>query len=221
MKINASTKSLVERLCDLKICAISVLSFIGSVCAPDQATLKAENHAFQCIPAGPHNAITSELLEVGSVCGLDPDLVGIRSISLAARYRVAACSSKFLRGLEMIGTARGHNGTPLFALSPAWEHEFLIASMALNTADAFDIVFLLDRDDTFDEVPQNKNRKLPLGYFRSHFGSRAILVQVNIVAVSDHVFHRFLVDLLIQVSATQVPLFLCILFRFDVYQSRK
>ena len=33
-KINASTKSLVERLCDFKIYAISVLSFIGSVCAP-------------------------------------------------------------------------------------------------------------------------------------------------------------------------------------------
>ena len=42
MKINASTKSLVERLCDLKIYVISVLSFIGSVCAPDKATLKAE-----------------------------------------------------------------------------------------------------------------------------------------------------------------------------------
>ena len=44
LKINASTKSLVERLCDFKIYAISVLSFIGSVCAPDKATLKAENH---------------------------------------------------------------------------------------------------------------------------------------------------------------------------------
>ena len=33
LKINASTKSLVERLCDFKIYAISVLSFIGSVCA--------------------------------------------------------------------------------------------------------------------------------------------------------------------------------------------
>ena len=53
MKINTSTKSLVERLCDLKIYAISVLSFIGSVCAPDKATLKAENHALQCTTAGP------------------------------------------------------------------------------------------------------------------------------------------------------------------------
>ena len=43
---------------------------------------------------------------------------------------------------------------------------------------------------------------------RNHFGSRAISVQVNIVAVSDHVFHRFPFDLLIQVSATKLSLFL-------------
>ena len=91
LKINASTKSLVERLCDLKINATSVLSFIGSVCAPDKATLKAENHALQCTTAGPYNAIPSNLLGVGCVCGLGPDLVGIHSISLAARHRVAAC----------------------------------------------------------------------------------------------------------------------------------
>ena len=40
MKINTSTISLVERLCDFKMYAISVLSFIGSVCAPDKATIK-------------------------------------------------------------------------------------------------------------------------------------------------------------------------------------
>ena len=68
MKINASTKSQVERLCDLKIYAISVLSFIGSVCAPDKATLEAENHALQCTTAGPYNALPSTLLGVGCVC---------------------------------------------------------------------------------------------------------------------------------------------------------
>ena len=91
---------LVERLCDIKIYAISVLNFIGSVCAPDQATLKAENYAIQCTTAGPYNAIPSNLLAVGSVCGLGPVLVGIQSLSLAARYRVAACSSFLRRGLE-------------------------------------------------------------------------------------------------------------------------
>ena len=70
-------------LCDFKIYAISVLSFIGSVCAPDKATIKAENHHLQCTTAGPYNAVPSKLLAVGSVCGLGPDLVGIHSISLA------------------------------------------------------------------------------------------------------------------------------------------
>ena len=51
-----------------------------------------------------------------------------------------------------------------------------------------------------------------LGVIRRHFGSRAISVQVNIVAVSAHVFHRFPFDLLIQMSATQLSLFLCIPF---------
>ena len=102
LKINASTKSLVERLCDFKIYAISVLSFIGSVCAPDKATLKAENHALQCTTATPCHAFPSNLLGVGSVCGLGPDLVGIHSVSLAARYRVAACSTTLNQGLEKI-----------------------------------------------------------------------------------------------------------------------
>ena len=47
---------------------------------------------------------------------------------------------------------------------------------------------------------------------RGHFGSRAIPVQVNIVALSDHVFHRFPSDLFIQVSATKISLFLSIAF---------
>ena len=46
---------------------------------------------------------------------------------------------------------------------PAWEHEFLIPSMALSTADAFDIGCRLDRDDTLDEVPQNKQQKVATG----------------------------------------------------------
>ena len=58
----------------------------------------------------------SNLLGVGSVCGHGPDLVGIHSISLAARYRVAACSTTLRQGLEKIQTARGHNSAPIFSL---------------------------------------------------------------------------------------------------------
>ena len=136
---------------------------MASVCAPDNATLKAENHALQCTTAGPYNAISSSLLQVGSICGLGPDLIGIHSISLAARYRVAACSSTLRRGLEKVNEARGHNCTPLFALSPAWERDFLFPSMTFHTANAFDIVCRLDRDDTLDETPQNNKQKVATG----------------------------------------------------------
>ena len=153
MKINASIKSLVERLCDFKIYAISVLSFIGSVCAPDKATLKAENHALQCTTAGPYNAISSSLLQVRSICGLGPDLVGIHSFSSAARYRVAAGSSTLRRGLNKVNEARGHNCTPLFALSPAWEHEFLFPSIDWTVTTLLTMFY------------RSKNRKLPPVYF--------------------------------------------------------
>ena len=49
------------------------------------------------------------------------------------------------------------------SLSPIWEKEFLVPSMALNTANAFDIACLLDRNDTLDEVPQNKKQKIATG----------------------------------------------------------
>ena len=48
------------------------------------------------------------------------DLVGIHSISLAAWYRVAACSTTLSQGLEKINMARGFR-----SLSPIWENNFL------------------------------------------------------------------------------------------------
>ena len=105
LNINASTKSLVERLCELKIYAVSVLSYIGSICAPDKATLRAEDHAPQCTTAGLYNAVPTSLPVVGSVRGLGPDLVGIHAISLAARYRTATCSNTLNQGLEKIQAA--------------------------------------------------------------------------------------------------------------------
>ena len=137
-----------------------MLSFIGSVCAPDNATLKAENHALQCTTAGPYNAIPASLLQVRSICGLGPDVIGIHSISVAARMIILSSQRSC-----KINEARGHSCTPLFVLSPAWEREFLFPSMTFHTANAFDIACRLDHDDILDEVPQNKNRKLPLGYF--------------------------------------------------------
>ena len=108
--MNASTKSLVERLCDFKICALCVLVFVlGSISAPDEATLKDEAHALQCTTAGPYNAIPTELLRVGSVCGLGPDILGIHAISLAARFRTASNSGTLANGLAKIQAAREYD----------------------------------------------------------------------------------------------------------------
>ena len=136
-------KSLVERLCEFKIYAISVLSFIGSVCAPDNYLRLAPS----------------------------VDLVLIWLAFIPSVWRLAIglqrAHSHFAEVLKK--SVAGHNCTPLFALSPAWVREFLFPSMARSTADAFDIVSRLGRNDTLDDVPQNKkNRKLPLGFFMTN-----------------------------------------------------
>ena len=41
--------------------------------------------------------------------------------------------------------------------------EFLATSMVCSTANAFDIVFRLDRDGKLDEAPQNKKQKVATG----------------------------------------------------------
>ena len=170
MKINTSTKSLVERLCDLKIYAISVLSFIGSVCAPEKATLTAENHALQCTAAGPYNDTPSELLKVGSVCGLGSDLVGIHSISLAARYRVAACSTTPVRHvgtialLSLLYLPLG-NVSFFFPPWPSTQRVHLILFVGWTT-----MTHLMMCRNT------KKNRKLPLGCFWTNSINKTLLV---------------------------------------------
>ena len=106
-------------------------------CAPDKATLKAENHALQCTTAGPCNAIHSSLLQVGSICGRGPDVVGIRSISLAARCRVAGCSSTLRRGLEKVNEALGHNCTLLSLVFLPLGNKFPFPSMTFHTSLPF------------------------------------------------------------------------------------
>ena len=154
------TKSLVERLCDPKIYAVSVLSYIGSVCSPDKAALKAEAHAPQCTTAGPYNAIPTSLPGVGSVCGLGPDLVGIHSVSLAAPCRTAACSNTLSQGLQKIQAAREYDFAPVLTLSPLWD-EFLTPS-----TDAFNSVCCLDRNGKLDESPQDKKQKAATALLR-------------------------------------------------------
>ena len=94
------------------------------------------------------------------MCGLGPHLVGIHSISLAARYRTAACSNTLDRGLEKIQAARAFDFAPTLALCSNWEKEFPPPSIASSTADAFDIVRCLDHDGKLDEVSQDKRQKV-------------------------------------------------------------
>ena len=97
---------------------MSVLGHIASISAQDDATLNAEARAVQCITAGPYSAIPTELLCVGSACGIGPDMLGIHSISLAARYRTAASSSTLIKGLEKIQAARGYDLAPILLSAP-------------------------------------------------------------------------------------------------------
>ena len=128
-KNNESSKSLVEDCATSRSMLFSALVDIGSISAPYEATFKGEAHALQCSTAGPYNAIPTNLLCVGSVCGLGPDLVGTYSVSLAARYRTGSSPNKLNTGLEkFVGKISD------------WEKEMLALSMARSIAEAFTIV---------------------------------------------------------------------------------
>ena len=112
--------------------------------------------------AGPYNAIPSTLLGVGSICGLGPDLEGIHSLHQPCGS-LSSCSMLDYPypSLVKIQTARGHSCTSIsLSLSPVWEKEFFVPSVAYSTADAFDTVCRLDRTGTLDEAPQNKEAQV-------------------------------------------------------------
>ena len=115
--INGTSKSLVERLVDFKVYAFSVLGYLGSISAPHGATLKEEAHALQRTTAGPYNAIPTDLLRAGSVCGLGIDLFGIRIIGLAARFWTAASSGTVVNGLAKVRATREYDGASIYALT--------------------------------------------------------------------------------------------------------
>ena len=158
-KNNASTKSLVERLCDFKIFAFSVLGNIG--CISDDATLKDEAHAQQYTTAGPYNAVLTDLLRVGSVCGLGPDMLGIHTLSLAALCRPAANSGTLASGLTKVQAARGYDRSPGYAITYEWKEKILNPSMAHSTMEAYESVCRLDHAGKVAESPAQKRKKKP------------------------------------------------------------
>ena len=150
----------MERSCDFKIYAFSVLVYIGSVSAPDEATLKEDAHAIRCTTAGPYNAIPTDLLRVGSVCGLGADILGIHTLSLAARYRTASNSVTLANGMAKIQAAREHDLASIYARSSEWKEKLLNPSVALNTVEANKIVVrLLDHNGKLDDSLHGKKQK--------------------------------------------------------------
>ena len=135
------------RLVDFKIFASSLLGYTGSISAPGEATLKEEAHALQSTTAGPHNATPADLMRAGSVCGLGSDLCRMHMISLAARFRTAACSGTLANGLAKIRVAREYDDASMYAHTPEWEERFLKTSMAFSTMEAYEYVRWIDRTD--------------------------------------------------------------------------
>ena len=159
----------MERLCDFKIYALSVLGYIGSISAPDGATLKEEAHASQCTTASPYDSIPTDLRRAASVCGLRPDMLGIHTLSLAARFRTASDSGTLTNGLAKIQAAREYDNAPIFALRSEWKEKFLKPSMAHSTMEAPAIVRRLDHYGKLDESPQDKKQKAATALLRDEF----------------------------------------------------
>ena len=61
-----STKSLVRRLVDFKIYALSVFGYLGSISATESATPKEEACASQCITTSPYNAVPTYMRPLAS-----------------------------------------------------------------------------------------------------------------------------------------------------------
>ena len=89
---------------------------------------------------------------------------------LHAQPRLAEALRKSIRLVDTIAL--------LFSLSLSHLGKRISCSLyvPLSTADAFDIVCRLDRNDTLDEVPQNKkHRRLPLGCFLTNSINKTLL----------------------------------------------
>ena len=131
-----------------------MLGYIGSIFAPDE-----KSHALQCATANPYNAIPTDLLRAGSVCGLGSDICGIHIICLAARFRTTARSGTLVNGLAKIRTAREYDRVSLQAPTPAWEERFLKTSMAFCTMEAHENVCQIGRTGKIADSPNHKMQK--------------------------------------------------------------
>ena len=92
-------------------------------------------------------------------------------IALAAPHSDRSCRSL----LFILYSSLDHWHKPQPQKNACWEKDFLVPSMALRTADALHIVCRLDRDDTFDEVPQNRKQKVATGLLLDKLHKKTLL----------------------------------------------
>ena len=135
-----------------------MLGCIGSISAPEEATLKEESHACNVLLL-PYSAIPTDLLRAGSVCGLGSDIRGIHIISPAARFRTAASSGTLVNDLAKIRAVREYDGASIYAHTPEWEERFLKTSMAFSTMEAHEYVRQIDRPGKNADSPNHRMQK--------------------------------------------------------------
>ena len=156
-----------NELCDFGVYTLAELGVIGSASAPDEANLKEEVHALRCTAAGPYNTIAADFLRVGSMCGLGLDIFGIHTLSLAARYRIAANSGTLAKGFARIQAVRRYDRLPICATTSEWKDFFLKnPSMAHSTMETYELACRLDHTGRIADCPNDKKQKAATTFLR-------------------------------------------------------
>ena len=90
--------------------------------------------------------------------------VSVLSLAGAFFFRVFPCPYHLSKGRRSMFLRPGHD-----------LRSSLYPSMTFHTANAFDIICRLDRDDTLDDVPQNKKQKVTTSYFWTSCVNKTLL----------------------------------------------
>ena len=93
----------------------------------------------------------TDLQRVGSTCDLGPDMLGIHTLSLAARCRTASNSGTLANGLPKIQATREYDHATIYALSFEWKEKLVNPSMADNKVEAYETVCRLYLSGKLDD----------------------------------------------------------------------
>ena len=149
LKINASTKSLVERLCDFKIYAISVLSFVGSVVHPTRQPSRPRTMPFSVQPQARVTPYHLRLLEltpfVASALIWWAFIPSALRLAIDLQHAHPHFAEALKRSVRLVD-----NCSPLFALS------LPLGNMSFPFPPWLPTQRMHLHNDTHDEVPQNR-----------------------------------------------------------------